>query len=324
VILATAFSTCADTSRTSSPEKYTPQFSINTPIIWQAPTGNLPKSFWIYKRLPLRPFVASVVSNAIVLASLQDKGFPKASTNAFIIWSAPDPCGVSFSIFSIQPASTTISFSPPHINLSTDNIPDSQTVTERAFEYAARFGLGQAQLIPKNVYTKSNFVGSDEMQANGICARGIFLSRKIDGFGFWDKIGGQEGFSVEFGSRGQIRSFSLAWPKLERYQSSPTASPQQIINCIKACKTIVMPNADEDTYFQRVKTLANAKTFTVTKITPYYGEGIFGEVPTNDMPPEFVTPFAELEAVADFGNSKATVRLLSPIISSEVDRLLAK
>jgi hypothetical protein len=85
-----------------------------------------------------------------------------------------------------------------------------------------------------------------------------------------------------------------------------------------------MPNADEDTYFQRVKTLANAKTFTVTKITPYYGEGIFGEVPTNDMPPEFVTPFAELEAVADFGNSKATVRLLSPIISSEVDRLLAK
>jgi hypothetical protein len=34
--------------------------------------------------------------------------------------------------------------------------------------------------------------------------------------------------------------------------------------------------------------------------------------------------FAELEAVADFGNSNATVRLLSPILSSETSRLLAK
>jgi hypothetical protein len=70
--------------------------------------------------------------------------------------------------------------------------------------------------------------------------------------------------------------------------------------------------------------LANAQTFTITKITPYYSEGIFGEVPTNDMPPKFVTPLAELEAVADFGNSNTTVRLLSPILSSEVSRLLVK
>jgi len=49
---------------------------------------------------------------------------------------------------------------------------------------------------------------------------------------------------------------------------------------------------------------------------------VFGEVPTNDVPCKFVTPFAELEAVADFGNSNATVRLLSPIIASEVSRLL--
>jgi hypothetical protein len=40
------------------------------------------------------------------------------------------------------------------------------------------------------------------------------------------------------------------------------------------------------------------------------------------VPPEFVTPLAELEAVADFGNSNATVKLLSPILSSETSRLL--
>jgi hypothetical protein len=83
----------------------------------------------------------------------------------------------------------------------------------------------------------------------------------------------------------------------------------------------VLPD-DEPNYFGRIKMLAKAKAFTITKITPYYGEGVLGEVPTNDVSPEIVTPFAELEAVADFGNSKTTVRLLSPIITSEGDRLL--
>jgi hypothetical protein len=83
-----------------------------------------------------------------------------------------------------------------------------------------------------------------------------------------------------------------------------------------------MPNGDEENYFDRLKTLASAKKLTITKITPYYGEGMFGDVPTNDVPCKYATPFAELEAVADFGNSNATVRLLSPILSSEVRRLL--
>jgi hypothetical protein len=233
---------------------------------------------------------------------------------------------MGFSIFSIQPASTTISFSSTNQNLSTNYVPDAETVTKRAFECAARFGLDQAHLIQENVYTASNASGCEETLTNGICARGIFLARQLDGVAFFsaDNSGdGAEGFSVEFGSRGQIRSFSLVWPNLERDKDSPTASPQQIINCIRAQKTIVLPNPDEEAYFQRIKVLANAKTFTITKITPYYSEGIFGEVQTNAAPPEFVTPLAELEAVADFGNSNATVRLLSPIISSEVSRLLS-
>ena len=46
--------------------------------------------------------------------------------------------------------------------------------------------------------------------------------------------------------------------------------------------------------------------------------------PTNNEPAKIVAPVAELEAVADFGNGNAAVRLLSPIISSEVNRLLGK
>ena len=320
-----AFSSFADF--TNSPENFSPHFPTNTQIIWQTATNNLPGSFWIYKRLPPRPFLASVISNAVILASLQDKEIPKPSTNDFFISTFPCPECTGFTIFSIQPATTTISFFSTNQNLSTNNVPDVETVTKRAFEYAARFGLDQRHLIPKNVYTASNASGREETLTNGICARGICLARQLDGVAFFsaDNEGdGAEGFSVEFGSRGQIRSFSLAWPNLERDKDNLTASPQQIINCIRAQKTIVLPKAGEDTYFQRIKALANAKTFTIMKITPYYSEGIFGEVPTNDVPPEFITPLAELEAVADFGKSNTTVRLLSPILSSEVSRLLGK
>jgi hypothetical protein len=326
MILAMVFSSFADTSYASSPDKFTPQFSTNTAIIWQAPTNNLPQSFWIYKRLPPRPFLASVISNAVVLASLQDRGFPKASTNAFYILSVPDPCGVMSSIFSIQPASTTISFSSTNRNNSTEGIPSDAAIVMRAWNCAFQFALDSKHLMLKGLTSHFNLDTNGDKLPNQICGRGVYLSRQLDGICFWGNgdDSPNEGFWIEFGSYGQIRSFSLNWPNLERDKNQQTASPQQIVNCIKAYKTIVLPNADEEAYFKRVKTLANAKTFTITKITPYYCEGIIGEAPTNDVPPEFVTPFAELEAVADFGNSNATVKLLSPIISSEVSRLLAK
>src|SRR5208283_545745 len=110
----------------------------------------------------------------------------------------------------------------------------------------------------------------------------------------------------------------LTLPNLEREQESPTASAQQIIACIRALKTPSPPNGEESDYFGRIKNLAKAKKLTITKITPVYGEGVFGEVPTNNEPAKIVTPIAQLEAVADFGNSNATVRLFSPILSSEV------
>ena len=86
----------------------------------------------------------------------------------------------------------------------------------------------------------------------------------------------------------------------------------------------MIPNAGEKTYFKRVKALANARKFTITNITPYYFEGEFGDTNRNYVPPQYATPVAELDAVADFGNSNATVRILSFILSSDVTRALAR
>ncbi len=231
----------------------------------------------------------------------------------------------AFPFFSIQPAITTITFYSTNQIYSTNDVPGDETVTRRAFECAALFGLDRACLISKNVYDASNAPGRTDIFTNSICARGIYLSRKLDGIGFFgDANENSDGFSIEFGSHGQIRSFELVWPNLERDQNSPTATQKEIIRCIRERRVLIFPDNDETNYFRRVKGLANARTFTITKITPYYGEGVFGQTPTNDLPSEFIAPFAELEAIAYFGNSNATVRLLSPILSSDVNRLLAK
>ena len=86
----------------------------------------------------------------------------------------------------------------------------------------------------------------------------------------------------------------------------------------------MIPNAGEQTYFQRVKSLANAKTFNITNVIPYYLDGLLGETNQNNVPSQFATPIAELDAVADFGNSNAAVRIFSFILSSDVTRALAR
>ena len=322
-IFATAFSSFADS--TNYLENFSPHFSTNTVILWQA-TNSLPESFWIYKKLPARPFLASVISNAVILASMQDIQIPKPSTNEFFIATHPsNPEAMGHIIFLIQPATTTISFSSTNRIFSTNDVPDDEAVTRRAFECAARFGLDRAFLIPKNVYHASNAPGRTDIFTNGICARGIYLSRKLDGIGFFGEANDiTEGFSIEFGSHGQIRSFELVWPNLKPDQNSPTASREEIIRCIRERRILVFPNNDELNYFERIKGLASARTLTIMKITSYYGEGVFGKMPPDDTPPEFITPFAELEAIADFGNSNAAVRFVSPVILSDVNRLLAK
>ncbi len=70
----------------------------------------------------------------------------------------------------------------------------------------------------------------------------------------------------------------------ERYKSEQTASIQELIQCIKAHKTIVVPVNGEN-YFAKLKTLANAKKLTITKITPYYQHGVLGDSPNQILYP---------------------------------------
>ncbi|MGB8369638.1 MAG: hypothetical protein ACLPYZ_07785 [Limisphaerales bacterium] len=302
-ILATAFSSQA---APVTLEDISPHLSTNAQIIWKAPTNTLPKSFWIYKKLS-RVFSAATISNAVVLASFQNKGFPQPSTNRIVIWADPLDGEPQPPYFRITPEDGEISYSlGDRAPDSTQEVCKDEVAVERAWDRLAQLGIDRSEFVKTNVASYGEW--------------GVSFPRQIDGIQFYDD---SEGFSFQqFGKEGKIRNFCLTWPNLEREQNSPTASPQQIIACIRAFKTPSPPNGEEPDYFGRIKNLAKATKLTITKITPYYGEGVFGEVPTNNEPAKIVTPIAQLEAVADFGNSNATVRLLSPIISSDVNRLL--
>lgn len=320
VILASVFSTMADDD---SIEDLTSHVFTNAVIVWQAPTKDLPHSFWIYQRTLPRIFSETVISNAIVLGSLQSKGFPKSSTNDFYIHEnvPPNwPCTIP-NYFAILPNDANLYYELPDYaadsGKAAKSIPADIAITAQAMKYARQLGLDTNKMTRKNFYT--HFCNADESQnaqTNAVCGRGVFLSRQLDGVSFFsgDEQGdGGEGFFIEFGSYGKIRSFSITWSEIQRCKNVPTDDLQEIIHNIQSHKIIVLPNVDEENFFERLKNLARAKKVFVTKITPYYVKGVFGEVPTNDTPVKLIAPLAELEAVADFGTSNTVVRFVTPI-----------
>jgi hypothetical protein len=302
-ILATAFSSLA---AVITLEDISPHLSTNAQIIWQAPTNHLPKSFWIYRKSP-QLFSATTISNAIILASFQAKGFPKPSTHQVVIWGDRFEGEMEPPYFSILPDAGQMSFTLGDRGpQSPEEISTNEAAVQRAWDCLAQLDMNHSQFLKTNAIASGGY--------------GVFLPRQIDGI---EVYGGSEGFQIQFAKQ-KVVQFCLLFPNLEREKQSQAASPQQIIACIRAFKTPSPPDGDETDYFGRIKSLAKAKKLTIVKITPYYGEGIYGGASTNDEPVRIVTPIAQLEAVADFGSSNVTVRLLSPILSSEVSRLLEK
>jgi len=302
-ILATAFSPCA---APITLEYISPHLSTNAQIIWQAPTDHLPRSFWIYKKSP-QTFSVTTISNAIVLAAFQAKGFPKPSTNQIVIWGDRFEGELDPPYFSILPDMGQMLFTLGDRGpQSPEGISTNEAAVQQAWDCLAQLGMNRSQFVKTNAVAWGGY--------------GVFLPRQVDGIEVYH---GSEGFQIQFVKQ-KVVQFCLLFPNLERDKQSQVASPQQIIACIRAFKTPSPPSGDEPDYFGRIKNLAKAKKLIIVKITPYYGEGIYGEAPANGESPQIVVPIAELEAIADFGNSNATVRLLSPVLSSEVSRLLAK
>lgn len=320
IILISVLSAVADYPTV---QEATSHLFTNAVIIWKAPTDTLPQSFWIYQRTLPRIFSETVISNAFVLGSLQQKDFPKSSTKDFYIQEdfPPNWPGAVPDIFGIRPNDALLFYQMPGYAADSKRagvgIPNDKMILAQAWKYARQLGLDTNKMALKSFYT--HFCNADDnrsTETNAVCSRGVFLSRQLDGVSFFadDEEGdGGEGFFVEFGGNGKIRSYSLRWSDVHRGRVIPMATPQEIIHHIQIHKILVLPDVNEKDYFTRLQKLASTRRVIVTRITPYYFEGVFGESPTVDALSKLITPVAELDAIADLGNSRAVVHMLTPI-----------
>ena len=280
-------------------EDISPHLDANAKIIWKAPTNNLPRTLWTYEKKP-QNFTTAVVSNLLSLSEFKLKPLPKTFTKPITIWDRPNTIDPRPDYFVLYPDLGTITFRRDRHKVEHGDFTP-EALIRRTWEYAARLGLEESLLAPRNPSKNST----------------VNLSRKLDGIAFLEET---QGLSLMFGSQGEIRLFTLNWPKLKRVSQERVIGPDEIMQCIRAFKTLVIPAIDEPDYFGRVKALASIQTLTITDITPYYIEGIFGKQPDDVRPERFVRPLAELIATADWGNTNATIRMFSPLISPDFER----
>ena len=165
IILASLFSAMADDD---SVEGLTSHLFTNAVIVWRAPTNNLPHYFWIYQRALPRIFSETVISNAIVLGSLQQKGFPKPSTNDFYFSEdvPPNWCCAIPTIFGIRPNDATLYYEMPGYAKNSEEaakgIPADAAIDAHAWAYADKLGIDTDKLVLKNFYT--HFCDTDDNQ----------------------------------------------------------------------------------------------------------------------------------------------------------------
>jgi hypothetical protein len=279
-----------------------PHLATNAQIVWKASTIDLPTKLWTYQKRR-QVFSNVTISNALRLGEFTLKPIPKAFTKPITLWDTTVEGDPQPDYFAVDPDSGSIMFRRQRRFVGKgDLVPDA--LIERTWHYAAQLGLDKAQLSQATVADNST----------------VSLPRRLDGIPFREDM---EGFSVQYGNQGEIRSLNLVWPRLERATQERVISSNILTLCIRAFKTPVLPHSDEPDYIGRVKALSNAQALTITNIAVYYSEGRFGRQPSETKPETFVGPIAVLDAIADFGTSIIAVKLLAPLLTSDADRLLA-
>jgi hypothetical protein len=272
VILMTVVSVSADTS---SWQELSAQLFTNTVIVWQPNTNQLPKSLWTYRRRLPHVFSTAVISNAVVLGSLQSRGFPPSSTNNVFIAEQVPPNwpGVIPILLGIQPGDAYLYFSIAHYQpVSKTEIPDDGTLIKRALEIAPQFGLDPAQLAHHRTY---KHLSDADQATNDFCGRGVFFPRYLDGISFFsaaDDGESAEGLSMEFGERGKIQAFSVRWSDVEHFKNERLASQDEMTRCIRAHKAIVLPNFKEDD-FARLRNWQLQRNLRSRKLPPITAKG---------------------------------------------------
>jgi hypothetical protein len=297
---------------TVSLESISPGFPASARMIWLVPGSQIPRSLNIYTSVPTI-FPVPVLSNAIRLASFPMPRTLKASTNTLHL--SDNDTGFWSRSLDVFPQHGQLGHHVRSDPTNPTNVPNAAEVTQLAWQYARLLGLNSAELFER---PQSRCVRMCEHGpfANRVGARGTFLTRKIGDIGLRDY-----GFDIEFGAHKQVRRFTVLWPTLRLSETALTATPQQIMQAIRARKTplaLLEPEGSLDR--ATLAALEKTRSLTITNVTPTYAEGRYGKGPSNG-PDQVFTPYAELEATAQLDRTNLHIRLFAPILAQDATLL---
>jgi hypothetical protein len=304
-LLFVSFASPADSFRLEG-QAYQP--STNIDIVWKA-TNDLPRGLWIYKVMP-EAFSAAVVSNAMVIGRFQKKDFSKGDHPLlkdkhliyFFDWNEPNRRRRSLYI---APTLGAMEYqSEADATAPVEGVPTSDEAEMLAREILFQLGIDRSLLADKvqkgydDTTTKFDR-NRKQLGPPQVNRRGVAFARRIDGV----LLSQSWSFLIHFGNHGAVEDFSLNWRNLLPYESRHVLTTNQIVEAIKSGKAVLAEQ------FGDLTDLNQTKKLTVLKITPRYYNGRKGEAL------EFLHPYADLELVADLGNTNTALFFLTcPII----------
>jgi len=295
-------------------ESLSPNFPASARMIWQVPSNQIPRILTIYTNVPTI-FPVAVISNAIRLASFPMPRSLTVSTNIFHV--SDNETGFWSRSLDVLPQHGQLGYSIRSNPTNPTNVPTATEVTQLAWQYARLLGLNTAELIERPQSRRERMCEYGPF-TNNVGARSTFLTRKLAGIELRDY-----GLDVEFGAHQQIRRFMVLWPTLKQAEAAPTATPQQIMQSIRARKT-PLAMLEPDGYIDRVTltALEKTRTLTIVKVIPIYCLGSFGKGPING-PDQVFTPYAEVQATAQLDRTNLHIRLLAPILAQDASALVS-
>jgi hypothetical protein len=296
-----------------------PKFQVNHPeIVWAAPTNQSRAALWVYKVMP-QNFPVAAISKLMALGSFTNEIVTTKDPLYFA--NESNTCNLV-----VQPLQGWIRYSdyyaPPnhwdrtnHLWEQVAGVPDNAKVEKLGLKFLKQFGIGPADLAQK---ANGYLLTFGEKQTRGyfdrrrgkyiddeVIARGVFFNRRIDGVNFAG-IGIGGGCEIMYGNHAKIADFKLVWRNLQPYEHRQVASPDEIMQQIREGKAVM-------THKNLVKP-AEIKRMTITDCAPLYMSA------DGEETQDFVYPFAQVEAVADFGYTNAEIQLYCPILSTNTFR----
>lgn len=277
-------------------------------VHWEVPSNAIPAHAKIYKLLPNR-FTKEGIAGLIAAGGFTEKEKTKDETN-WLVYNTPNDTkrlGVLYPLGSIE---YEIRETHSATNL-VEALPSQTEVAHSLTHWLAKLGIKMGEIERRENSTEPNlhFFDSEteyyvkNAVITNIDFRGVRFRRAVDSFPvIANGIGGDCEF--RYGDHGKLVKISMSWRTLKEHKDAATASPDKIMNWIRAGRAVqnMIPMDAEPINWKTVKSLTvnNAKLC-------YYG-GIPSE------PSDWLIPFVALWTTVDRGHGTINVEIDCPIL----------